>query len=128
MLNQWAKFLAAEKLRPNEESTLVLLELAEALARTNVKPRRNPYAHRQLARKTIVNVAMDLGIDLPNLGDMGRGLLDMWVEEYARRFGSAHGTNAWAELKRRTVVTKLAKERKNANSMLHRPHGDPHSR
>jgi hypothetical protein len=112
VINQWAKFLAAEKLRPNEESTLVLLDLATALAKTDVKPRRSPYVFRQLARKTIVNTAMDLGIDLPALGDIGRGLLDVWVEEYVRRFGSAEGTNAWHELKRRTIVTNLSKERK----------------
>jgi len=120
MINKWAHFLAEERLTPKtlgEEGTQILLVLAEALAKTTVAPRRKPFVFRKVARRTIVSVAMDLGIDLPALTTvsgkvaMGRGLLDMWSAVYKDRFGSDYGTNAWFELKRRGVVTKLAKER-----------------
>lgn len=119
MINLWANFLASEKLTPKsvgEEGTQILLTLAEALAKLKVKPCRRPYFFRQVARRAVVEQAINLGIDLPALTTvrgkvaMGRGLLDMWSTVYKERFGSNYGTNAWFELKRRGVVTKLAKE------------------
>jgi hypothetical protein len=125
MLNLWASFLAAEKLTAKTVDNFeVLLDLAQELAKRGVVPSRRPYKDRIQSRRLVVNAAMDLGIDLTGLkkqGDklaMGRGLLDVWKEEYARRFGSAFGTAAWAELKRRAVVTKLAEQRRAVQRSL----------
>lgn len=126
MLNEWANFLANEKLTSKavgEEGTLVLLNLATELANRNVMPSRRPYAARLASRRLVVNAAMDLGIDLMALTKydgkvaMGRGLIDMWHKVYAERFGSNYGTASWAELRRRRVVKKLSEERK-ANACL----------
>lgn len=116
-LNIWAGFLAHEKLKDLDEPYLLsILGLCEELVERNPEPKPfRSYKDRIECRKLVVNTAMDLGIDLPamkrkNKVAMGRGLLDVWMEEYAKRFGSNYGTNAWAELKRRGVSTKLSKE------------------
>lgn len=124
MMNLWANFLACEKLTPKslgEEGTQVLLDLATELANRAVMPSRRPYRARIATRRLVVNVAMDLGIDLMALTKaydgkvaMGRGLIDVWHQVYAERFGSNFGTASWAELRRRRVVTKLSEERKHA--------------
>lgn len=123
MLNLWANFLACEKLRPTAltlEGVQVLLDLTIELAKRKVKPSRRPYAARIASRRLVVNAAMDLGIDLMALVKsyddkvaMGRGLIDVWHQVYAERFGSNYGTASWAELRRRRVVTKLSQERAN---------------
>jgi hypothetical protein len=83
-------------------------------------PSRRPYAARIASRRLIVVAAMDLGIDLMAITKvydgkvaMGRGLIDVWHQVYAERFGSNHGTASWAELRRRRVVKKLSLERTN---------------
>jgi hypothetical protein len=78
------------------------------------------YKARQKNRADICHAAIDLGIDLVGIKALsrykrgkpliGRGLLDVWTEVLKERFGSAHGTNAWFEQRRRNVKTKMAKE------------------
>jgi hypothetical protein len=123
MINLWANFLSQEKLTPKsigEEGTQVLLDLTVELANRKVMPSRRPYAARIASRRLIVVAAMDLGIDLMAITKvydgkvaMGRGLIDVWHQVYAERFGSNYGTASWAELRRRRVVTKLSLERTN---------------
>jgi hypothetical protein len=116
MVNQWANFLANEKLKVGGEGTLVLIDLATELAKRGT-PARRPYMARIASRQLIVNTAMDLGIDLPGLWPkLGRGLLEVWLDVYTHRYGGIYGTNAWAELKRRGIVTKLVEERKRERS------------
>ena len=55
---------------------------------------------------------MDLGIDLA-VYRVGRGLLDIWNEEYTKRYGSTVGTPGWKEDKRRKVVTKVSQSIKD---------------
>lgn len=57
---------------------------------------------------------MDLGIDLTKIR-MGRGLLDIWNQEYTKRYGSIIGTKGWKEEKRRDVKTKLLSTKPNAD-------------
>lgn len=123
-INRWASFLAHEKLEPKRcdeyNDIFVLIKLTEELAKLGGIPCYRPYRDRLESRRFVVNTAMDLGIDLMAIThrgkpSIGRGLLDIWEIEYKRRFGSAHGTAAWAELKRRGVVTKLAKENNERN-------------
>ena len=58
---------------------------------------------------------MDLGIDLPAMKNkrgktsMSRGLLDIWNERQAARFGSTFGTAAKKESDRRDIKTRMAK-------------------
>lgn len=127
MLNLWANFLSQEKLTPKsigEEGTQVLLDLTIELGKRNVLPSRRPYAARIASRRLVVIAAMDLGIDLMAITKvydgkvaMGRGLIDVWHQVYAERFGSNFGTASWAELRRRRVVTKLSEERKHAERL-----------
>lgn len=122
MLNLWANFLSREKLTPKsvgEEGTQVLLDLTIELGKRNVMPSRKPYKARIASRRLVVMAAMDLGIDLMAVTKvydgkvaMGRGLIDVWHQVYAERFGSNYGTASWAELRRRRIVTKLSLERK----------------
>lgn len=121
VINLWANFLSCERLEPKyvgEEGTEVLLDLAIELGKRGKTPSRRPYIGRIASRRLVVVAAMDLGIDLmaltTNRGKvaMGRGLIDVWHQIYAERFGSNFGTASWAELRRRRVVTKLSEERK----------------
>ncbi len=114
-LKLWASFLAHEKLTAKRVDVESLLKLAEKLVETGQTPLYRPYPMRIRTRELICTVAMDMGLDLPAFKyfgkvAMGRGLLDVWERVYVERFGSSYGTNAWAELNRRKVVTKLSKE------------------
>lgn len=125
-LNYWAQFFANEKLTPasiGAESTLVLMKLCAELAKTGspFDGKGISHASKIAARRLAVNTAMDLGIDLMKMRKpgrhrgskpaMGRGLLDVWNEEYAKRFGSTVGTPGAFEIKRRKVSGGLANER-----------------
>jgi len=58
---------------------------------------------------------MELGIDLPSFTNsrrkriIGRGLLDAWNKAQVKRYGSAVGTAALKEAKRRDVKTLLTR-------------------
>lgn len=124
--NLWARFFANEKIVPDqlsEKDIQTLMRLCEALG-----AKRSPYEgkgvshiNKMEARRLAVNTAMDMGIDLMAIKKkkfhggtkpaMGRGLLDVWNEEYQKRFGSIRGTLGEAEVIRRKVVTKLAEQR-----------------
>lgn len=119
-LKGWANLLLHDKVDPSkmvdsdvERYTRLLNALADKLF-----DGFGAYANRQKCRKTICETAIDLGIDLMAFKHartkkvlIGRGLLDIWTEVYKTRFGSAVGTAAWQEDKRRVVVTRLAKQR-----------------
>ncbi len=114
----WANFLYWEKLDPkyvDEEDILKLMDLALKLSAIR-GPKINPHKAKIESRRLVVNTAMDLGIDLPSIENkyngrkiIGRGLLDIWNEQYAIRHGSTLGTAAAREAIRRNVVTKLSK-------------------
>jgi len=116
--NLWLSFFQHEKidvLKVDVEWVKPLMILVHKLSEF-ATPKYRPYAARLETRRILCTYAMDLGIDLPAIRHngkvaMGRGLLDIWMDVYAKRFGSNHGTNAWAELKRRGVSTKLSKEK-----------------
>lgn len=110
-IDKWASFLAAEKLTPQRGDAVALIRLAEELAERST-PVFQPYAKRLESRRLVVNTAMDAEIDLAGMKHngkiaMSRGLLDIWNQEYAKRFGSAYGTAGQKEATRRDVKTKL---------------------
>lgn len=105
MIDKWANFLAAEKLTPRIENPMVLVKLAEELAQRGI-PYFRPYQKRIESRRLVVDTAIDLGIDLTGIKFngkivMARSLLDIWNEEYKKRFGDNVGTAGWREDKRR---------------------------
>ena len=108
-INIWANFFKHEKLIGRVANTMELVTLAQELVNRNQLPVWKPYIKRIEARRQLVNAAMDLGIDLA-VYRVGRGLLDIWNEEYAKRYASTVGTPGWKEDKRSTVVTKLSKD------------------
>lgn len=116
-IDNWANFLANEKLTATRvgEKIEKLIDLAEKLAKEHGKPKLRPYLAKIQSRRLVVRAAMDMGFDLPAIRyrgkvAMGRGLLDVWAEEYKLRYGSAVGTLAELERKRRDIVTKLSRE------------------
>lgn len=119
-IDLWAGFLDHEKLGPDRTgvNVMVLVKLCEELAKDHSEPYfYRDYKSRLQHRRWLVNKAMDLGIDLPAIKHkgrvaMGRGLLDIWNEQYQIRYGSNVGTVSRHEVVRRTVVTKLANERR----------------
>lgn len=112
-IDLWANFLMNEKLSPQRvPNPMVLVALAEKLA-TIRGPKVRPYKLRIESRRLVVQTAMDMGIDLAGIKHhgkiaMARSLLDIWNEEYAKRFGSTFGTAGAKETTRRDVKTRLA--------------------
>ncbi len=125
----WANFLSNHGLDPKKVGDpLRLVQLAEALAQKG-RPSFRPHKDRLESRRLLVNTAMDLGIDLAGMKDRGklimdRGLLDIWNQEYAKRFGSEYGTAGWREAKRRTARTTVA-DRRRAESAAEKTEAEP---
>lgn len=123
--NKWASFLSFDKLDAgklvNNKHVLQLMELCQKLAAIR-EPSYKSHAEKMVCRRLVCTTAFDLGIDLMAMKRgkygggskvaMGRGLLDVWNEEYKKRFGSILGTSGAAEITRRTVVTKLSEQTK----------------
>ncbi len=120
-INLWANFLSNEKLSPeylSPEDTIKIISLCDRLA-TIANPCIRTHKHKLDSRRLVVTTAFDMGIDLLAMKRpkhsggtkpaIGRGLLDIWNEEYAKRFGSAKGTSGEAEVRRRGIVTRLSK-------------------
>lgn len=118
LIDKWANFLAQHKLTPQRTGRHEdLISLAETLAKSGASPAWSPYPSRLAARQSVVQTAMDLGIDLASMKHrsgtaMDRGMLDAWNAEYLKRFGGLEGTPGAKELLRRQIVTKLANERR----------------
>lgn len=123
VINLWANFLFNEKLDPKALTpgdTLKLMELCAKLAEIR-PPCIKMHKDKIESRRLVCSTAMDLGIDLLAMKRakhhggkkpaIGRGLLDVWNEEYAKRFGSIVGTPGQAEIIRRTIVTKMANDK-----------------
>jgi len=114
LAEKWSKFLEHEKLTPDRVMGVNVgrvIYLCNELARQG-PPKFKPYAKRIETRRLICRTAIEMNFDLAAIKyhgkiAMGRGLLDVWMEEYATKFGSAYGTQAWRETKRRDVKTKL---------------------
>jgi hypothetical protein len=114
-IDLWANFLANEKMTPKsvgEADTLKLIDLCKKMAETR-GPIIRPYAKKLESRRFVCMTAMDMGIDLPAMNRIGRGLLDAWNLSYKERHGTNYGTAAIKEAKRRDIVTKLSKRDKN---------------
>lgn len=123
--NKWANFLSFDKLDAgklvNNKHVLQLVQLCEKLASIRA-PSYVSHAEKMVCRRLVCTTAFDLGIDLMAMKRgkygggtrvaMGRGLLDVWNEEYAKRFGSILGTAGAAEVTRRAVVTRLSAQMK----------------
>jgi hypothetical protein len=123
--NKWASFLSFDKLDAgklsNPKHVLQLVELCNKLAEIRA-PSYASHAEKMKCRALVCTTAFDLGIDLMAMKRgkygggtkvaMGRGLLDVWNAEYAKRFGSIVGTAGAAEITRRTVVTRLSAQMK----------------
>jgi hypothetical protein len=122
-INKWANFLKNEKLDPavlSEKDTLKLMMLAAKLAESG-PPKIGSHADKQESRRKVCNTAFDMAIDLMGMKKqkyhggskpaIGRGLLDVWNEQYKIRFGSTVGTLGASEVTRRTVVTRLSEQR-----------------
>lgn len=118
---RWASKLRHDKLtmdRVSDADRAKLIEVCALLAERypNVTCRVHPLH----SRKEVCAAAIDLGVDLAAIKCqgryrhgkplIGRGLLDVWLVVLKERFGSATGTNAWFEQKRRDIKTKLSKE------------------
>lgn len=119
-INKWANFLKNEKLDPevlSEKDTLKLMTLAAKLAEGG-PPKIGSHADKIASRRKVCIAAFDLEIDLMGMKKrkyhggskpaIGRGLLDVWNEEYGKRFGGTIGTLGASEVTRRTVVTKMS--------------------
>lgn len=120
-ITTWANFFKHEKLNRDNHEPLALLDLATELSKTD-RAHFKPYPKRIESRVLLVNKAMDLGIDLTKW-NMGRGLLDIWNQEYIKRYGSIIGTPGLKESKRRNVKTKLSK--KGTDISCHHQHDHP---
>lgn len=127
MLNaftRWSNMLRFDKLAIDAVGDDDVAKLVEVC---NLLTTRHPdvklgqgHKHRQWLRKEVCTAAIDLGIDLVSIRSLsryksgkpliGRGLLDVWTAVLAERFGSAVGTNAWMEQRRRDVKTRMAKD------------------
>lgn len=121
--NLWASFLSNDKIDAgklaSDKYVLQLMELCQKLASIR-KPSYASHVEKMACRRLVCTTAFDLGIDLMGMKKrkfhggtkpaMGRGLLDVWNQEYAKRFGSIIGTAGAAEITRRTVVTRLSKQ------------------
>lgn len=116
----WGNFLVHEKLDPvvleDRDVELVIILITELAVRfPNPKPFK-AYNARLICRDQVCNTAMDLGIDLTGMKNrkgkqaIGRGLLDSWVKEYGKRYGGTVGTVGDTEIKRREIVSRLAKQ------------------
>lgn len=122
-LKTWGGFLVHEKLDParmSDADVQTIMRLVTELATRHPDPKPfRAYADRLQCRRVVCDVAMDLSIDLLGLKHpvsgkvlIGRGLLDVWAVAYQERFGSAVGTAAWHEDKRRKVSSKQAELRR----------------
>lgn len=120
----WAGRLAHDKMemdKVNDQDRAKLIELVAELAKRHPEAQGQSHVHTLHFRKLVAETAMDLGIDLLAIKSMsrfkrgkpiiGRGLLDVWNEVLKQRFGSAVGTNAWREDKRRKIVTDMSKDK-----------------
>lgn len=115
----WANFLFNEKLTQDILEQMGVSKLIDFFRALEAKGRPDirSHTHKMAARRLLVNTAMECEIDLTKLKKfggkvaMGRGLLDVWNEEYKKRFGGNIGTDGVYEAKRRNVVTKLSNQR-----------------
>ncbi len=122
-INAWANFLKNEKLDAatlSDEWALRLVELCFELSKKRA-PKIDTHVSKMECRRLVCTTAFDMSIDLLKAWKrthggrgtkpaIGRGLLDVWNEEYKKRFGGTVGTPGAAEIIRRTVVTKLSKQ------------------
>lgn len=123
-VNKWANFLKNEKLDPAklaDSDVVKLLALATKLAESG-PPKIGCHADKMESRRKVCTTAFDLSIDLLAMKikkfqgrgskpAIGRGLLDVWNEQYNKRFGGTLGTPGAAEVTRRSIVTKLCERR-----------------
>lgn len=123
MIDLWANFMKNEHISPdkigdNPKVLLKLLELCRRLAELQ-PPEISMHKDKLRSRALVCQVAMEMEFDLPAIRGykngklkpiIGRGLLDAWNIEYAKKFGSNLGTNGVAEVRRRTIVTRLMKD------------------
>lgn len=118
-INLWANFVMNEKLDPktlSEKDVLVLMTICEALA-ADGPPKITMHPDKINSRRLLCRKAIEMGIDLTKMKRgrmkmaMGRGLLDVWNEEYGKKFGGTLGTSGAAEITRRSIVTAAAKRR-----------------
>lgn len=129
---RWANKLAGDKLamdKVGDGDRGKLLELCILLAERF--PDVTCRHHRYHTRKDVCEAAIDLGIDLLTIRSgsrykrgkplIGRGLLEAWTVVLAARFGSAVGTNAWFEQRRRDIKTKMAKDGVSLAALYARP-------
>ena len=118
---RWANKLAHDKLRMDVVGDGARAQLIELCAELAVRhPKVTCRVHPLHSRRQVCEVAVDLGIDLTAIKSLsrfkrgkpliGRGLLDVWAVVLKERFGSAVGTKAWFEQKRRDIKMKLAKD------------------
>lgn len=119
----WTDFLSNEHLGPERidsyDQILMITNLVHALAAQR-SPKVRPHAAKLDTRRLIANTAMDLRIDLSAIKKrgkiaMGRGLLDVWNAEYAKRYGSNVGTASAREAKRRDIKTKLRRKQNESS-------------
>jgi len=114
----WANFLANEKLTDVRVPTDKLDSLIRLLVLKKRGPKTKPHAAKLETRKYVCAIAMESGIDIAGWKHngklaMGRGLLDAWNSEYQRKFGTTFGTSGAKETVRRDVKTKLSKNTDN---------------
>lgn len=119
-LSRWFNALAIDRMAleriasANDRERVV--KVAERLAAEGV-PTFMSYVGRMDNRRKICQAAFAVGVDLTKVKDgrgrvmMGRGLLDVWLREYALWFGGAEGTMAARETVRRNVVRRMSQAR-----------------
>lgn len=126
-IDYWAQFFAHEKLDPktflDNKHVEQLIALCQKLAETGTPYDGKGFSHvaKMNARRRAVNAAMDMGFDLLAIRKrghirgskpaIGRGLLDVWNEEYRERFGSTVGTPGAFEITRRKISGNIATEK-----------------
>lgn len=129
-IDKWANFLANEHLDPNSLTRAdidTVLRLCQRLS-LNGGPyegvKGSPmHKHTIEARRKVCHACFDLLIDLTKIKRrkgpkgglkvaMGRGLLDVWNEEYTKRYGGNVGTPGVYESTRRNIVTRMSQTKK----------------
>lgn len=118
-INKWANFLMNDKLSPaglKDDDVLVILDLCAKLAQIR-PPKIQMHKDKIESRRLVCVTAMEAGYDLAGIKRhgkmaMGRGLLDVWNEEYKKKFGTIFGTLGEQEVIRRGVSTENIKLRR----------------
>lgn len=115
----WANFLLNEKLTQEILEQMGVSKLIDFFRALEAKGRPDirSHTHEVATQRLLVKTTMECQIDLTRLKKfggkvaMGRGLLDVWNEEYKKCFGGNIGTDGVHEAKCRNVITKLSNQR-----------------